>query len=95
MLTTCHPIVANSDRVVRPDKTKQWETDMRSIRALFALLGAALALGTAAGCGGGEDGQTDLAKLEPPASAASGKAASKPLPPPRLGSPPRSKTPQP
>ena len=82
------PVVANSDRVVRPDKTKQWETDMRSIKALFAPLGAALALGTAAGCGGGEDGQTDMAKLEPPASAGPGKAASKPLPPPpELGSP--------
>jgi hypothetical protein len=69
---------------------------MRSNRALLALLGAALALATAAGCGGGESGQTDLAKLEPPATVASGKAASKPMPPPpRLGSPPRSKTPPP
>ncbi len=67
---------------------------MRSIRASCALLGAALALGPAAGCGGEEDGKTELADLKPPA-AVSGKAAAKLPPPPRFGSPPKSKAPQP
>jgi hypothetical protein len=68
---------------------------MRLTRASCALLGAALALGPAAGCGGGEDGKTDLADLKPPPAGAAGKAAAKMPPPPRFGSPPKSKTPQP
>ena len=40
---------------------------MRSFMAFLALLGAALVLVAGSGCGGTEEGRTDIAKLEPPA----------------------------
>lgn len=67
---------------------------MRSIRALSALSGVAFAVGLTAGCGGTEDGKTDMADLKPPASAAASKGVPKPSPPPKHGSPPRSQMPK-
>lgn len=72
---------------------------MRSNKVLRTLLGAAVALGPTAGCGGGDvDGPANLADLQPPpaAKAGRGKAALQPSPrPPKFGSPPKSKAPQP
>ena len=47
---------------------------MRSFMAFLALLGAALVLVAGSGCGGTEEGRTDIAKLEPPAPSVARKA---------------------
>ena len=52
---------------------------------------AAIVLGAGAGCGGGPEDQTDLAKLPPPSKEQVDRAKGQPLPKarPKFGSPPR------
>jgi hypothetical protein len=64
-----------------------------ALRFLSGSLGAALAFGAGAGCGGGPVDKTDLAELPPPPKALIDRAKGQ-LPPkarPKFGSPPRSK----
>ena len=61
------------------------------LRGLSASCGAAFALGAGAGCGGGSEYKTDLAKLPPPSKEQVDRAKGQPLPKtrPRFGSPPK------
>jgi hypothetical protein len=93
LLWSCIPggiyVVGITLPIARAHEGEQGEAGMRSCMAFFALLGAALVFVAGSGCGGTEEGRTDIAKLEPPAPSVGAKATPK-LPPPRFGSPPKS-----
>ena len=66
---------------------------MRSNKIVSALRGAAIALVTSTGCGGGSAEQTDLVKLPPPSQAvidAAKKNQARPQARPKFGAIPRS-----
>jgi hypothetical protein len=59
------------------------------------LHGVAIALGASSGCGGDPVGETDLAKLPPPASGVIAKPTQLKGPRPKFGAPPKGQRPEP